>query len=130
MESNLFTFDDRLAYPLSDYWKNIVRCRMSAPQHHLIRILSEYIQPSFMEFNYRHPRLVHSSGRKAELDIWIPTMNIAIEYQGEHHYHQVHSIFHSNIQPPSIISHDIIGLIELTIIDCMIVMGEVSESFY
>ena len=28
-----------------------------------------------------------------ELDFWIPNWNIAIEYQGEHHYYQVIFIY-------------------------------------
>jgi len=37
--------------------------------------------------NYKHPKLVYAdSGREMELDIFIPALNLAFEYQGEQHY--------------------------------------------
>ena len=41
--------------------------------------------------NYKHPDLLHStSKRKAELDIYIPSLQIAFEYQGMQHEKQIH----------------------------------------
>jgi hypothetical protein len=38
--------------------------------------------------NYSHPKLVFPSSRKqVELDIYIPSYQLALEYQGEQHYH-------------------------------------------
>eukprot|EP01127_Copromyxa_protea_P002546 TRINITY_DN1244_c0_g2_i2.p1 TRINITY_DN1244_c0_g2~~TRINITY_DN1244_c0_g2_i2.p1 ORF type:complete len:380 (+),score=75.12 TRINITY_DN1244_c0_g2_i2:545-1684(+) len=46
--------------------------------------------------NYLHPNLVWESKEnpgKMELDLWIPSRNIAFEYQGEQHYHDFVQIF-------------------------------------
>ncbi|MBI2757063.1 MAG: hypothetical protein HYX49_00115 [Chloroflexi bacterium] len=42
------------------------------------------------KWQYKHPDLrFKDSGRKMELDIWIPSMKIGIEYQGEQHFFPV-----------------------------------------
>jgi hypothetical protein len=28
-----------------------------------------------------------------QLDIWVPEYNLALEYQGEHHYYDIHSAY-------------------------------------
>ncbi len=40
-------------------------------------------------YNYKHNEIRYKSGIKAELDIYIPNKKIAIEYQGEQHFHPV-----------------------------------------
>ena len=37
-------------------------------------------------FDYKHPNLFYPSGRKMELDIFVESLSLAIEYQGEYHY--------------------------------------------
>lgn len=39
--------------------------------------------------DYKHPELIHSSGRKMELDIYIKSLKLAVEYQGEQHYRPI-----------------------------------------
>jgi hypothetical protein len=36
--------------------------------------------------NYKHPKVVHSTGFPIELDIFIEDLKLAIEYQGAQHY--------------------------------------------
>eukprot|EP01127_Copromyxa_protea_P003412 TRINITY_DN13224_c0_g1_i1.p1 TRINITY_DN13224_c0_g1~~TRINITY_DN13224_c0_g1_i1.p1 ORF type:complete len:376 (-),score=85.71 TRINITY_DN13224_c0_g1_i1:90-1217(-) len=45
--------------------------------------------------NYDHPDLHWDEKRKRnmELDIWVPHLSLAFEYQGEQHYHNLASIF-------------------------------------
>lgn len=41
-------------------------------------------------FRYKHPTLRHEiSGRKIEFDVFVETLNLAIEYQGQQHYQPV-----------------------------------------
>ena len=63
--------------------------RMSKPQQAIATLLKKYVDEEELQHNYLHPELLHASGHKAELDIWIERMKIGIEYNGEHHYHKV-----------------------------------------
>eukprot|EP01114_Cavostelium_apophysatum_P009073 TRINITY_DN2214_c0_g1_i3.p1 TRINITY_DN2214_c0_g1~~TRINITY_DN2214_c0_g1_i3.p1 ORF type:complete len:535 (-),score=134.61 TRINITY_DN2214_c0_g1_i3:1649-3253(-) len=40
--------------------------------------------------NYKHPKLLHEGSSQAmELDLYIPKLNLAVEYQGKHHFEQI-----------------------------------------
>jgi hypothetical protein len=42
------------------------------------------------EWNYKHPDLrFATSDRKMELDVWVPSEQLALEYQGEQHFFPV-----------------------------------------
>src|SRR5690242_4145432 len=51
--------------------------------------------------DYKHPQLKYTSGRPLELDIFVPTLSLAVEYQGEQHYHSVYPMLdqraHTNL---------------------------------
>jgi hypothetical protein len=50
-------------------------------------ILSGYLDPNDLESNAEISYLKYDDTMsKMSFDIWIPRYNIAIEYQGEHHY--------------------------------------------
>ncbi len=55
-------------------------------------LLTKVIKQLFPEredihINYKHPTVNHpNSNQPIEFDIYIPSLNLAIEYQGEHHY--------------------------------------------
>jgi len=51
------------------------------------KFVKELFPGSKTIFDYKHPKMrFRSSGRKMELDIFIPTLRIAFEYNGEQHY--------------------------------------------
>lgn len=44
--------------------------------------------------DYQHPELIwKNSDRPIELDLWIPKLQVSLEYQGEHHYHSLDLAF-------------------------------------
>ena len=45
---------------------------------------------SEIEENYRHPLLRYESGLPMELDIFLPKEQLAFEYQGEQHFHDLY----------------------------------------
>ena len=53
-------------------------------QRNLFLSLSSLLPNKLLIENYRHPLLI--ADRNLEVDIFIPSLNMAIEYQGEYHY--------------------------------------------
>ena len=52
--------------------------------------LAQQIFHSFLLYeNYRHPHTSGLSENLMEFDIFIPSLNLGIEYQGEHHYQDI-----------------------------------------
>eukprot|EP01114_Cavostelium_apophysatum_P000256 TRINITY_DN10249_c0_g1_i1.p1 TRINITY_DN10249_c0_g1~~TRINITY_DN10249_c0_g1_i1.p1 ORF type:complete len:202 (-),score=0.75 TRINITY_DN10249_c0_g1_i1:168-773(-) len=74
----------RAAYPQHD-WSFMQHLHTTKPEQNLRQILERFFPD--VQSNYRHDQLLHpESGSKMELDFWIPSKQLAIEYQGEHHY--------------------------------------------
>eukprot|EP01124_Arcella_intermedia_P025305 TRINITY_DN4503_c1_g2_i2.p1 TRINITY_DN4503_c1_g2~~TRINITY_DN4503_c1_g2_i2.p1 ORF type:complete len:395 (-),score=66.80 TRINITY_DN4503_c1_g2_i2:843-2027(-) len=61
-----------------------------------LRILLQQLLPDTDVFeDFLHPDLVwdDQSNQRMELDLWVPKYNLALEYQGEHHYYNLHSAY-------------------------------------
>uniref|UniRef100_A0A6B2L2T6 Uncharacterized protein n=1 Tax=Arcella intermedia TaxID=1963864 RepID=A0A6B2L2T6_9EUKA len=59
-----------------------------------VRLMLQQLLPkdTIILEDYTHPDLLWESGGKMQLDIWVPQYQLALEYQGEHHYREV-SVF-------------------------------------
>lgn len=62
-----------------------------AEQRLLLVLVQELFPGKEILEDYKHPAigLEKSRGKKAELDIFIPELNLAFEYQGEQHYRDI-----------------------------------------
>lgn len=81
-------------------WKTTARHRIGSPPNSPTgcpkcfkksqSLVFDYVKRIYPEekvlFDYKHPKLLFSSGRKMELDIYIESLSLAIEYQGEYHF--------------------------------------------
>jgi hypothetical protein len=80
----------------SEVWdRNAFRSRSKkSEQREIFLSLVQLLPQSFILENYYHPQLMEL-GYHYEFDVFIPTLNIAVEYQGEQHFHDV-SLFTSS----------------------------------
>src|SRR5690606_22936392 len=63
----------------------------SKPQQKLHQIISDIWVGVDNHSRYKHPDLRYSkSNRKMELDIWLPSLLLAFEYQGPGHYRPIY----------------------------------------
>ncbi|MDC0556926.1 zinc-ribbon domain-containing protein [Candidatus Poseidoniaceae archaeon] len=52
----------------------------------LFEIVKKLYPDDEILFDYKHPELIFPSGWRMELDIWLPRIQLALEYQGQQHY--------------------------------------------
>ncbi len=63
------------------------RSIFSKVQAFLLRTVQTLLPMQEIHLNFRHPDIRSSkSGRPLELDVFVPNMSLAFEYQGEMHY--------------------------------------------
>jgi hypothetical protein len=59
---------------------------VSYGHQHVSSLLKTLLKDHEILFNYKHPQLTHPSNKYMELDVYIPSLELALEYQGEQHY--------------------------------------------
>ena len=92
-----FTFDLLKQFFPSEKWKKSnFQTKGKKTTQRLLFSFTQMIYPSLLIFeNYFHPKLFSNENSIMELDIFIPALQLALEYQGEQHYDDLPAGFSS-----------------------------------
>lgn len=93
-------------YYSDEKWsKSAFTCRNKKSKQRILFISAQRLYPTHFAFeNYKHPyfNIDRSSFHCLELDIFLPTLNIAFEYQGRQHFDDIPQ--HFNFSPAYLLS--------------------------
>ena len=64
----------------------LLRRNKKASQFFLKRILEKMYPNNIILEDYKHPNIKFDTSYSCELDLYLPELNLAFEYNGEHHY--------------------------------------------
>ena len=77
-------------YPNEKWEKRKFQSKSKKSIQRLLFIYLESIFKSSKVFeNYHHPHLYRDNDSSLEYDLFLPSLNLALEYQGEHHYDEI-----------------------------------------
>ena len=83
----------KLFYPHENWKKSNFQIRKKKTIQRLLFSFIQKIYPSLLIFeDYFHPKLIQAKNNY-ELDIFIPSLQLALEYQGEQHYDDIPGAF-------------------------------------
>lgn len=87
-------------YPEEHWREELFLSRLKKARQRLLYSCIQEIYPQFSRYeDYRHPHINPKRCNTVvmELDIFLPSLNLALEYQGEQHYNDIPSAF-SNLE--------------------------------
>eukprot|EP01118_Nematostelium_gracile_P014723 TRINITY_DN5803_c0_g1_i1.p1 TRINITY_DN5803_c0_g1~~TRINITY_DN5803_c0_g1_i1.p1 ORF type:complete len:422 (-),score=70.29 TRINITY_DN5803_c0_g1_i1:16-1281(-) len=67
------------------------RKQMKASQRNLAKLVQQLFPSSEIKENFWDPSICTKTGRTLELDIFLPKEKLALEYQGEGHFHEIYA---------------------------------------
>eukprot|EP01124_Arcella_intermedia_P023473 TRINITY_DN3740_c0_g5_i1.p1 TRINITY_DN3740_c0_g5~~TRINITY_DN3740_c0_g5_i1.p1 ORF type:complete len:451 (-),score=106.92 TRINITY_DN3740_c0_g5_i1:69-1256(-) len=87
----------QLAFPEVSWEQDKFSFRGKKSRQRWLKVILQQILPenTLIIEDYLHPELKweEDSRYKMELDLWVPKFQMALEYQGEHHYHDLCSAY-------------------------------------
>eukprot|EP01127_Copromyxa_protea_P014851 TRINITY_DN4197_c0_g1_i1.p1 TRINITY_DN4197_c0_g1~~TRINITY_DN4197_c0_g1_i1.p1 ORF type:complete len:722 (+),score=134.76 TRINITY_DN4197_c0_g1_i1:213-2168(+) len=87
----------KFAYPEIEWDESKFSFRGKKSGQRWVRVVLEQILPEKCEIfeDFLHPDLLwdENSKQRMELDIWVPKYNLALEYQGQQHYYDMHHAY-------------------------------------
>eukprot|EP01126_Amoeba_proteus_P039136 TRINITY_DN4111_c0_g2_i1.p1 TRINITY_DN4111_c0_g2~~TRINITY_DN4111_c0_g2_i1.p1 ORF type:complete len:658 (-),score=111.69 TRINITY_DN4111_c0_g2_i1:406-2217(-) len=90
----------RSVYPQYDWDETKFSLRGKKSAQRWLRVRISHLLPEETEIleDFLHPSLLwdETLNLKMELDIWVPKFNLALEYQGEQHYYDLHEAYGPN----------------------------------
>jgi len=101
----------RAVFPEEDWSSERFSERIKkARQRFLLVKLREIFKNEEIYENFKHIQIKRKSGSFLELDIFLPQLNLALEYQGEQHFHEISSAGFGALVPQQIWDHEKIKL--------------------
>ena len=90
----------KIVHPQENWHRKLFYLRTKkTSQRLLFAAISHLFHSSLILENYRHPLLLSSDYfLPLELDVYLPTLNLAMEYQGEQHFDDIQSAGFSNVE--------------------------------
>lgn len=79
----------RVAFPNEDWSSAPATSMKRAVQRHLLLEVCDLLPEVQVVENHRQALQSRASGQALELDIYLPELKLGIEYNGEHHYHEI-----------------------------------------